>query len=292
MNVHLESNRTVTQAFLDTLVSLFIIIFELLKMIFVTGLFIYHNRLVITNLTTKEELGEFYDTIYGNPYKRLHCDESIKDAFFPRVPTPCLLEYMEEQEDNKETGKQIEEKTVELPAKQPDDNDDKGSSNNNLIENLKQNGNGNVKAGSGTTTQINEIKLEFQEKNTTPNVSPWNNSNNLKPVPGQESLKDFNSNSTNKNEVPLIKKNEFMECHENLSPQKLHQYSSVKHEIINQIDIIEEESSKPSKRTIEEEKVVETKPEKFKHKLKRKVKTEPTISKEEMNKEENYHTKY
>ena len=61
---------TVAKGFTDTIVSLFIIIFELLKMIFVTGLLIYHMGLVYKNLTTKEELGGFFENFYGNPYKR------------------------------------------------------------------------------------------------------------------------------------------------------------------------------------------------------------------------------
>ena len=39
-------------------------------MLFVTGLLIYHISLIYRNVTTKEELGGYYENYYGNPYKR------------------------------------------------------------------------------------------------------------------------------------------------------------------------------------------------------------------------------
>ena len=40
--------------------SLYIIIYEGLTMVFVTGLFIYHTKLVLKNMTTKEELKKHF----------------------------------------------------------------------------------------------------------------------------------------------------------------------------------------------------------------------------------------
>lgn len=62
-------------------------------MIFVTGLLIYHIGLVLKSLTTKEELGGFFENFYGNPYKRLIPFE-VDWISFPALMTLFSLNYL------------------------------------------------------------------------------------------------------------------------------------------------------------------------------------------------------
>lgn len=66
----MELSQKVAIHFTDVIVSILIIIYGLLAMIFVTGLLIYHIKLTCRNLTTREDLKGFYQNTFGNPYER------------------------------------------------------------------------------------------------------------------------------------------------------------------------------------------------------------------------------
>ena len=73
------------------IVSIFVIIFSLITMAFVTALFVYHNILICRNLTTKEELRKTFYTPYGNPYNNslgLH----IKRIFCAKISIFTILD--------------------------------------------------------------------------------------------------------------------------------------------------------------------------------------------------------
>lgn len=65
-----DVNNNVAFKLCDCVVSLFVIIFILLEMLFVTGLLFYHTYLVVTNMTTKEELKKLLHSKIGNYYNR------------------------------------------------------------------------------------------------------------------------------------------------------------------------------------------------------------------------------
>ena len=65
-----DSPKLVAIYFTDVIVSLLIIIYSLLSMIFVTGLLIYHIKLTCRNTTTREDLKAFFVNTFGNPYER------------------------------------------------------------------------------------------------------------------------------------------------------------------------------------------------------------------------------
>ena len=66
----------------DEIMSLYIIIYEIINMIFVTGLFIYHTKLVLKNITTKEDIKSFWKNPQKNPYFR-NKKINIKNSLFP-----------------------------------------------------------------------------------------------------------------------------------------------------------------------------------------------------------------
>ena len=61
----------------DVVMSLYIIIFVLLTMIFTTGLLFYHIKITKQDMTTKEEIKKYFLNPFGNPYQR-----SAKKNFF------------------------------------------------------------------------------------------------------------------------------------------------------------------------------------------------------------------
>jgi hypothetical protein len=78
----------------ETIVSLFIVIFGLLSMIFTTGLLIYHTNLVVNNLTTKDEINGTYDNEMGNPWNQ-GCRRNYRGIMCPLNQKPSLLKSIE-----------------------------------------------------------------------------------------------------------------------------------------------------------------------------------------------------
>ena len=92
-------NHLTAYSFCDVIISLYLIIYCILTMCFITGLIFYHSRLVLINSTTKEELRNIHDTKFGNPYKRDICT-NIKNVLCPRIKKYSILDIL--RGDNKE----------------------------------------------------------------------------------------------------------------------------------------------------------------------------------------------
>ena len=78
----------------NVIISLYLIIYVLLSMIFTTGLLFYHIKLVINDMTTKEELKKLFKNPFGNPFQR-----SIKSNFssiiFPKIGKKTLMDILD-----------------------------------------------------------------------------------------------------------------------------------------------------------------------------------------------------
>lgn len=68
-----SSKNYVAFGLCECIITLFVIIFILVEMLFVTGLFFYHTYLIMSNLTTKEELKKLLHSRIGNYYSRGLC---------------------------------------------------------------------------------------------------------------------------------------------------------------------------------------------------------------------------
>ena len=75
----------------NVIMSIYIIIYEGLSMIFVTGLFIYHTKLVLRNITTKEDIKCHWDNPQENPFKRTK-KLNIKNSLFPQKQISSLID--------------------------------------------------------------------------------------------------------------------------------------------------------------------------------------------------------
>ena len=78
----------------EVIMSIYIIIYEAITMIFVTGLFIYHTKLVLKNTTTKEDIKSFWRNSQGNPYFRTK-KQNIKLALFPQKQKYSVIDIFE-----------------------------------------------------------------------------------------------------------------------------------------------------------------------------------------------------
>ena len=73
----------VSEGFCDVVISIFIVLYSGISMIFSTALFIYHSKLVSGNITTKEEKKKLFENLYGNPFLKGSVLNNWKDVLFP-----------------------------------------------------------------------------------------------------------------------------------------------------------------------------------------------------------------
>ena len=87
-----NKNNIISAALSEVIISLYIIIYCGLCMIFVTGLFIYHSKIIIKNVTTKEDIKHFWINVQGNPYARKTKKKNIINSLFPIIKKFSLLD--------------------------------------------------------------------------------------------------------------------------------------------------------------------------------------------------------
>ena len=88
-------NKWVQKSFCQVIMSLYIFIYICITMIFTTGLLIFHIRMVINNMTTKEELKKFFVNPFGNPFYREKMANFLSSIFPKRAKMGLigLLKY-------------------------------------------------------------------------------------------------------------------------------------------------------------------------------------------------------
>ena len=131
----------------EVIMSVYIIIYEAISMIFVTGLFIYHTKLVLRNITTKEDIKGFWENPSGNPYDR-NKKLNYKNSLFPILQKYSLIDIFkkgfmniiplddnERPEIKNSKGKKENENNIDINII----NDNRQQINNNLIENKERN---------------------------------------------------------------------------------------------------------------------------------------------------------
>ena len=155
----------------ETIMSLYIIIYEGLTMVFVTGLFIYHTKLVLKNVTTKEDIKNFFNSPQGNPYSRKK-KLNILNSLFPFKQKNSIIDIFQNKFMNKIFSN--EEKTSEI------DKDNNKKINDKII--VKEENNINNKANRmseniNTNSLLNEIneaninKVKVKENENEKNLS-------------------------------------------------------------------------------------------------------------------------
>ena len=115
----------VSYSLTEVIMSLYIMIYEGLIMIFVTGLFIYHSKLIFKNITTKEEIKFFWENPQGNPYFRTNKKINLINSLFPLKSKSTIFDIfkkgflnfnlinVDNEEENKEKKEDNENKIDE-----------------------------------------------------------------------------------------------------------------------------------------------------------------------------------
>ena len=143
-------NNIISYSFTDVIMSIYLIIFEGISMIFVTGLFIYHYKLTKRNMTTKEEIKSFFENPQGNPYSKNNKNLNMNQSLFPLKQKMSLLDIFKKGFLN------ILPKSEEVEITLPKNNDNK-----EIKE--KPNNNGNINAVS-INNYVNNINDEKNNK--------------------------------------------------------------------------------------------------------------------------------
>ena len=179
----------------SVIMSLYLIIYVLLTMIFTTGLLFYHIRIVKNDMTTKEELKKFFKNPFGNPYQR-STKSDFNSIIFPKISKKSLIDILninkEMYEKQKEYFKELRKKKdvskiVEKPIK-----DDSNTGNKildsknilreddikiNIINDIDNNDEQNV--DSKDHLDIKEKETVYDEKENGSSDNNNNDNNNI-----------------------------------------------------------------------------------------------------------------
>ena len=80
-------------SFCEVIISLYLIVYSIITMCFITGLLVYHCRLILINSTTKEELRNIFDNNYGYIYKRSIC-QNIRNVLCPKTKKKSIIDIL------------------------------------------------------------------------------------------------------------------------------------------------------------------------------------------------------
>ena len=82
----------------NVIMSLYLILYVILTMVFTTGLLIYHIKIVRNNMTTKEELKKYFLNPFDNPYQR-STKNNFSSVLFPQVGKRDLIDILNYNEE-------------------------------------------------------------------------------------------------------------------------------------------------------------------------------------------------
>ena len=190
----------------DVIISLYLIIYVILTMIFTTGLLLYHIKIVKNDMTTKEELKKFFRNPFGNPYQR-STKSNFSSIIFPKISKKSLIDILninkEMYEKQKEYFRELkkkkdEQKISEKPKKDDSNVDNKVLDSKNILkeDDIKINiindidNNGEQNADSKDQFDIKEKETVYEEKENGSSDNN-NNENNI----NNSDKKKLNNNS-------------------------------------------------------------------------------------------------
>ena len=167
----------------DVIMSLYLIVYVILTMIFTTGLLIYHIKIVRNNMTTKEELKKYFINPFANPYQR-STKKNFSSVLFPQVGKKDLIDILnyneeiyERQKDYILKNRKKKDDKVEIEEKQTVDEIKPDSKDKLKDEDIKINitnediDNGNVDS---------KERFDIKEKETNPGEQDENNISEIK----------------------------------------------------------------------------------------------------------------
>ena len=88
-----KNENIIAYALSEVIISLYLIIYSGIILIFVVGLLFYHIRLIHNNITTKEDLKYTWEQPFGNPFQRKK-RINWKNALFPLIKKYSILNLL------------------------------------------------------------------------------------------------------------------------------------------------------------------------------------------------------
>ena len=180
----------------SVIMSLYLIIYVLLTMIFTTGLLFYHIRIVKNDMTTKEELKKFFKNPFGNPYQR-STKSDFNSIIFAKISKKSLIDILninkEMYEKQKEYFKELRKKKdvskiVEKPIKDDSNTGNKIPDSKNIlreddikitiINDIDNNDEQNVDSKDHLDIKEKETVYDEKENGSSDNNNDNNNINN------------------------------------------------------------------------------------------------------------------
>ena len=153
---HLKNNKNIIQkkliyriAFGENIISLYIIIYIFITMIFTTELLIYHTNLIIHNQSTKFELKKYSLNPFGNIFERSKL-WNFKHILCPKKSAKSLIDilqynkvmYKKQQEYEKKTKNNSRDTdisySIDLTSSRLAENQNNPKSNSEFIPKIKQ----------------------------------------------------------------------------------------------------------------------------------------------------------
>ena len=97
----------VSKGFCDVVISIFLVLYSGISMIFSTALFIYHSKLVVGNITTKEEKKKLFENVCGNPFLKGSAFNNWKDVLFPVHGKLSVVDVVKKKQKEKTERKEM-----------------------------------------------------------------------------------------------------------------------------------------------------------------------------------------
>jgi hypothetical protein len=133
------NRKKIIQMFVgESIISIYIFIYVCITMIFTTELLIFHIRMVLSNVTTKEELKKFFKNPFGNPYAR-SIGWNFKSIICPKKAKMSLIDLLiynnkmyVHQQSYLRKGTRREESTDTIASEDNSQADENKKSRNNI----------------------------------------------------------------------------------------------------------------------------------------------------------------
>jgi len=197
--------------FCRVIVSIYLIIYCGITMIFTTGLLIYHYKITEKYETTKENLKKFFMNLFGNPYFRSK-KLNWKNTIFPKINKKSVLKIMKDNKDIyisegikliEKEKEQEKEKDIKNNINSFSNNEDESSYNKKIETNDNDQSNGIKEEDvqielSNVKDDSNFIKNESnspKSRNKYEKISNKKSNNNILDTAGDSNFRSFNINN-------------------------------------------------------------------------------------------------
>jgi hypothetical protein len=90
------NKNIISKVLCEVVMSLYIIIYSILILVFIFGLLFYHIKLINDNTTTKEDLKNYWRHPQGNPYQREN-KKNWKNSLFPETKKYSILDILRKE---------------------------------------------------------------------------------------------------------------------------------------------------------------------------------------------------